>query len=74
MRYLQIKGENKLHLVFEYKGFISHPICGRKIPKSGYKMTINVPLGHACKKCQQISNSKLKEKEKEFLLSIINKE
>lgn len=54
MRYAQIKSGNKLHLVFEAEGSISNPICGIKTDK--YRMTINVPLGHACRNCSRINN------------------
>lgn len=63
MRYAQIKGSRKLHLVYEpgeehgeiiRKGCLSKPICGQAIPESGYRMTINVPLAHACKRCLRV--------------------
>ena len=63
MRYAQFRSGQKLHLVYEagegHKGDIvragtlSYPICGRK-EGHGYRMTINVPLAHACKNCQRI--------------------
>lgn len=60
MRYAQRKAGQKLHLVFEAgEGFdrerlvsagqVSQPICG--IKAESYRMTINVPLGQACKRC-----------------------
>ena len=52
MRYAQIKGGNKLHLVFEAEDSVSQPICGIKV--NGYRMTINLPLRHACQNCQRI--------------------
>ena len=61
MTYAQIKSGGKLHLVCEpgeeYKGEIiragrlSLPLCGQRVPGRGYRMNINVPLGHACKRC-----------------------
>jgi len=66
MRFMQIKGGQKLHLVYEPgegkspqtlipAGRVSAPICGRG-PDSdgGFRMTINVPLNNACKRCQRI--------------------
>lgn len=63
MRYAQIKSSQKLHLVCEAgeeyrgkvirKGYLSAPLCGRD-SSDGYRMTINVPLGHACQNCQRI--------------------
>lgn len=61
MTYAQVNAGNKLHLVYEpgegpdsehlvHIGHVSLPLCGRKVP-SGYRMTINVPLAHACKNC-----------------------
>ena len=63
MRYAQIKSGNKLHLVFEAgegrnsrelipAGKLSVPLCGQKC--TGYRMTINVPLGHACQRCLRV--------------------
>lgn len=62
MIYAQIKSGNRLHLVCEpgeefrgeiiRAGHLSRPLCGT--PRTGYRMTINVPLGHACKRCAQI--------------------
>lgn len=52
MKYAQQKGGQKLHLVYELPtGGVTQPICGQKV--NGYRMTINVPLGHACKKCRR---------------------
>jgi len=70
---MQIKDGQKLHLVYEAgegkddqhlvkAGHISSPICGRGFDKNGnYKMTINVPLGHACKRCLKIANNRLEK-------------
>lgn len=52
MRYAQIKSGHKLHLVFEADGVVSNPLCGTHV--DGYRMTINVPLGHACKRCMRV--------------------
>ncbi len=61
MRYAQIKAGQKLHLVFEAgEGWdrqhlvpidqVSRPLCNRRFD-GHYRMTINVPLAHACKNC-----------------------
>jgi len=62
MRYAQEKVGQKLHLVCEageeYKGqivragFVSPPLCNRKI--THWRMTINMPLGNACKNCLRV--------------------
>ncbi|OEU68469.1 MAG: hypothetical protein BBJ57_07265 [Desulfobacterales bacterium PC51MH44] len=66
MLYMQIKSGQKLHLVYEPgEGInqkelipaskISAPICGRGFSEDGYfRMTINMPLGHACKNCLRV--------------------
>jgi hypothetical protein len=64
MVYAQVKGGQKLHIAYEAgegpddlhlvkAGYISDPICGRPAP-DGYRMTINLPLAHACKRCQRV--------------------
>lgn len=64
MRYAQIKGGLKLHLVYEpgegqdnqhlvKAGFLSDPLCGQKF-EGNYRMTCNMPLGHACQRCQRV--------------------
>lgn len=60
MIYAQIKSGRKLHLAClpgeDHKGeiiragHISKPLCGQHWD-GRYRMTINVPLGNACKKC-----------------------
>lgn len=61
MRYAQQKGGQKLHLVYELKGGrVTNPVCRQKV--TGYRMTINVPLGNACKKClKRISSARFDE-------------
>jgi len=66
VRYMQIKGSQKLHLVYEPgegisntklipAGKLSAPICGRGLDKNGkFRMTINVPLSNACRNCLRI--------------------
>jgi len=65
VKYAQYKAGNKLHIVLEpgeetpsgnivRKGYLSNPLCGQR--GDSYRMTINVPLAHACKKCVRISN------------------
>lgn len=63
MTYAQYESGQKLHLVCEpgeeYRGevirigHLSWPLCGRRKP-GGYRMTINVPLAHACKNCRRV--------------------
>lgn len=65
MIYAQISGGNKLHLACEpgeeYRGevirkdYISAPLCRTPAFKGRYRMTINVPLGHACKTCRRLA-------------------
>jgi len=67
MRYAQFKRGQKLHLVYEPgEGFREHvvrvgtlswPLCGRR-EEHGYRMTINVPLAHACKNCARVYDSR----------------
>lgn len=62
MRYAQIKAGQKLHFVYEPgEGWgeqiiradtLSLPLCGRRADH--YRMTINVPLAHACQNCQRV--------------------
>lgn len=70
MRYMQIEGGQKLHLVYEAgegrdaqhlipANRVSAPICGRGFNKDGgFKMTINVPLANACKRCLKVYNAR----------------
>jgi len=69
MRYAQVKGGQKLHLVFEPgegwtedalipAGYLSDPLCGRQVD-GNYRMTINFPLGHACKNCLRVWRSRI---------------
>ena len=66
MTYAQEKGGQKLHLVCEAgeeykgevvrKGYLSDPLCGRRVER--YRMTINLPLAHACKNCLRVYNAR----------------
>ena len=67
MIYAQISSGMKLHLVYEpgeghkeivRAGFLSLPICGRRVPSRGYRMTINVPLANACRNCLRVYRSR----------------
>lgn len=62
MIYAQIKSGRKLHLALQpgectkagaiiERGYLSRPICGQSMT-GNYRMTINVPLANACKKCR----------------------
>ena len=70
MRYAQIKGGQKLHLVFEPgegwssdkltpAGCVSGPICNASNFDGHYRMTINVPLANACKNCLRVYRARL---------------
>lgn len=53
-RYAQEYGGQKLHLVEEMNSqeVAFRALCGRNPSKRGtWRMTINVPLGNACKNC-----------------------
>lgn len=71
MIYAQVSGGQKLHLAYEpgegpddkhlvRAGYVSDPICGRPAPE-GYRMTINVPLANACKRCLRVYAARNKE-------------
>ena len=51
-RYAQAEAGQQLHLVEEFAlGSVGRiALCGRT-PKKHWRMTINVPLGQACKNC-----------------------
>lgn len=66
MIYAQIKSGHKLHLAYQPgegkdpqhltpAGSVSAPLCGEKTFKGHYRMTINVPLANACKRCLQVA-------------------
>lgn len=66
MIYAQIKSGRKLHLALEGGerdregvriefGMLSRPLCGQHM-EGNYRMTINVPLANACKKCCAIAD------------------
>lgn len=59
LRYAQEYGGQQLHLVEAHTdGSVSaRSLCGRKPNKRGnWRMTINCPLGHACKKCLKVAD------------------
>lgn len=74
MIYAQIKSGRKLHIAMqpgEYDqngrvvmaGELSYPICGAPMKEaSSYRMTCNLPLAHACKKCCEVSDMWAKAK------------
>jgi hypothetical protein len=68
MIYAQIKSGHKLHLAYEAgegrddqhiikAGNISNPLCNARVD-TGYRMTINFPLGNACKNCLRIYHAR----------------
>lgn len=60
MRYAQEYGDQKLHLVHELgRTRVSfRALCGRTPRKRGtWRMTINAPLGHACRNCLRVWRS-----------------
>jgi len=59
LRYAQEYGSQQLHLVEAHTdGSVSYrALCGRKPKKRGtWRMTINCPLGNACKKCLKVAD------------------
>ena len=68
MIYAQIKSGRKLHLAMQpgerdahgrivESNHFSYPICGQPMKEgSSYRMMINVPLGHSCKKCRKVAS------------------
>lgn len=64
MIYAQEKKKQKLHLAYQIGDRLTNPVCGRTVEK--YRMTINVPMGEACKNCLNRLKSK-SFNEKEFL-------
>lgn len=67
MIYAQIKKGQKLHLAYEAgegkneivkAGYLSAPLCGKRMERDGYRMNINVPLGNACKNCLRVARAR----------------
>lgn len=59
LRYAQEYGGQRLHLVEAHTdGSVSYrALCGKKPAKRGnWRMTINCPLGNACKKCLKVAD------------------
>lgn len=59
LRYAQEYGGQRLHLVEAHtdESVSYRALCGRKPKKRGtWRMTINCPLGNACKKCLRVAN------------------
>ena len=59
LRYAQEFGGQRLHLVEAHTdGSVSlQSLCGRRPAKRGtWRMTINCPLGHACRKCLKVAD------------------
>ncbi|HTV71176.1 MAG TPA: hypothetical protein VMF90_21820 [Rhizobiaceae bacterium] len=67
MTYAQIDKGMKLHIVCEpgeeYRGevirigHLSAPLCCTPRFRGFYRMTINVPLGNACKNCRRVATA-----------------
>lgn len=64
MTYVQIGSGRKMHIAFEpgeehpdhgivRAGHLSAPLCNQPLPNGSYRMTCNLPLGNACKKCRR---------------------
>lgn len=52
--YAQEKSGQKLHLVPTLSdGVINTALCGKHVER--WRMTINVPLAHACKNCMRVN-------------------
>ncbi len=57
MRYAQEKIGRKLHLVDEVNDEVmAQALCGR-VAENGWRMTINVPMGMACRNCLRVSRA-----------------
>jgi hypothetical protein len=64
MRYAQIKAGKKLHLVYEAgelkdnrlqpAGSLSKPLCNTRAFTGYYRLTVNLPMGRACKNCLRV--------------------
>lgn len=58
-RYAQAKGGLKLHLVEAWKVFGAQRVSPRALcgyVPARWRMTINVPLAHACERCQNVAS------------------
>ncbi len=55
-RYAQVSGGQKLHIaeMFADGYVIDRAICGQRAHNGTWRMTINMPLAHACKKCVRL--------------------
>jgi hypothetical protein len=57
MRYAQEKHGRKLHLVDDVNGGVMRQaLCGR-VAEKGWRMTINVPMGMACRNCVRVARA-----------------
>lgn len=54
-RYAQNRGGQRMHLVVDYGhdevGDVA--LCGVRPTRGYWRMTCNMPLGHACRRCQR---------------------
>lgn len=61
LRYAQEAGGQQLHLVGSYSdGTVENrALCGRTPKRRGHwRMTINAPLGHACRRCLRVYDAR----------------
>jgi hypothetical protein len=67
--YAQISAGLKLHLAYQpgegkddahivRSGYLSAPLCGTDRFAGSYRMTINLPLGNACKRCSAVARAR----------------
>lgn len=70
VRYAQHKAGLKLHLVPEIGNGEAHvALCGKRV--SRWRMTINVPLGHACKNCTRVNRLRGYDRAKDILRELL---
>ena len=55
-RYAQLSGRRKLHIaeMLADGHVIDRAICGQTTRNATWRVTINVPLVHVCKKCMRL--------------------
>ncbi len=69
--YAQEKGGQKLHIVPVVSGGVSNTaLCGKHV--AHWRMTINVPLAHACQNCVRIDRKRGYQRALEIIRQIVN--